>query len=194
MSDPCRLCKLLIDSSFDPSSHVSQLSHIVQGITANSSAFKSVHLPHTKTKENSDELSMTDTGCDCSPTSAFDNHLTSNQSIHPNASLFAFEMSNGGWSHMRWDWFLARCNEIWSWEGLSLIKGHGFRIGGMTHLLLLGVDLWIVMVQGRWSLQSFLGYWHKCKEILPLSIGFSFQSHESILTTMSSFKNKLLNK
>jgi len=50
------------------------------------------------------------------------------------------------------------------------------------------------MVQGHWSSQAFLGYWRKCEEILSLFIGFSFQSHESILSTMSMFKNRLLGK
>ena len=91
---------------------------------------------------------------------------------------------------MRHDWFLARCNKVWAKDGLSSIKGHGFRIGGTTHLLL-GVNPWVVMVQGRWSSQAFLGYWCKCKEIL-LFVSFSFQSHDSILTTMYSFKKRLL--
>ena len=87
-----------------------------------------------------------------------------------------------------------RCNEIWLEEDLASAKGHGFHIGGTTHLLLLGMDPWVVMVQGQWSSQSFLGYWHKCEEILSLFIGFSFQSHESILSTMSSFKTHLTSK
>src|SRR5882724_3237392 len=137
---------------------------------------------------------MTDTRCPCSPTTAFDHHIASNSAIPISALLFAFETGSGTWSPMKCKWFLARCDEIWSREGLASVKGHGFRIGGTTHLLLLGVDPWIVMVQGRWSSQSFLTYWRKCEEILPLFIGFSFQSHESILTTMKSFKNRLLNK
>jgi len=137
---------------------------------------------------------MTDTGCNFSPTSAFDHHIASNHAIPHDAPLFAFESGNGEWSPMKRDWFLARCNQIWALESLSSVKGHGFRIGGTTHLLLLGVDPWIVMVQGRWSSQAFLSYWRKCEEILPLFVGFSFQSQDSILTTMSSFKNKLLNK
>jgi len=112
----------------------------------------------------------------------FDHHLASNQSVPQNK--FAFETSDSSWSLMKWDWFLARCNEIWLWEGLSSIKGHGFRIGGMSHLLLLGIDLWIVMVQGRWSLQSFLGYWCKCEEIFETFHQLSVQSHESILTKL----------
>jgi len=76
---------------------------------------------------------------------------------------------------------------------MGLRKGHGFRIGGTTHLLLLGINPWIIMVQGRWSSQAFLGYWRQCEEILPLFMGFHLQDHASILMTMLSFKSRLLN-
>jgi len=33
------------------------------------------------------------------------------------------------------------------------LRGQSFKIGGTTHLLLLGIDPWIVMVQGRWGSQ-----------------------------------------
>jgi len=92
---------------------------------------------------------------------------------------------------MKHTWFLNRCNAIWEKDGLSSAKGHGFHIGGTMHLLLLGVDPWIVMVQGHWSSQSFLTYWHKCEDILCFFTGFSFQSHESILSTMKVFKERL---
>src|SRR5882724_3032356 len=127
---------------------------------------------------------MTDTCCNCSPMAAFDHHLESNSSIPSSAPMFAFKRGKGTWSPMRRSWFLAWCNEIWPREGLVSAKGHSFRIGRTTHLLLLGVDPWVVMVQGRWSSQSFLYYWRKCEEILPLFISFSLQSHESILSTM----------
>jgi len=83
---------------------------------------------------------------------------------------------------------------VWHKECLSSAKGHGFQIGGIMHLLLLGVNLWIVMVQGHWSSQQFLSYWQKCEEILSLFPGFSFQSCESILSIMSTFKNSLSGK
>jgi len=93
---------------------------------------------------------------------------------------------------MRQRWFLGGCNEVWELETLGSRKGHRFRIGGTTHLLLLGIDPWVIMVQGWWSSQAFLGYWRQCEEILPLFMGFHLQDHASILTTMSSFKSKLL--
>jgi len=184
----------LIDSSFNPTTHISHSAPFKCEIATNGCAFTSIHLPHTKTKDKGNKISMTDTGCNCSPTFTFDHHLTSNHCVPADAPLFAFETGEGEWSPMRWDWFLVRCNQVWALENLSSVKGHGFRIGGTTHLLLLSVDPWIVMVQERWTSQSFLSYWCKCEEILPLFIGFLFQSHESILTTMSAFKKRLLNR
>jgi len=189
-----RLCELLIDSKFDSSSHVSRCTIVKRGIASNNVAFTNFHIPRSKTKHDGEDICMTDTSCNSSPVTAFDHHLSSNSAIPPDAPLFAFETGPTSWSPMTRTLFLNRCDEIWSREGLSSVKGHGFRIGGTTHLLLLGVDPWIVMVQGRWSSQAFLGYWRKCEEILPMFIGFSFQSHDSILSSMSSFKNKLLNR
>jgi len=135
---------------------------------------------------------MSNSTCECSTISAFEHHLLSNTNIPNSSPLFAFETADGSWAPMIRTWFLECCNEVWEKEGLSSVKGHSFCIGGTTHLLLLGVDPWMVMEQGRWSSQSFLGYWWCCEEILVLFIGFSFQSHESILTTMSTLNQNLL--
>src|SRR5882724_672058 len=129
------------------------------------------HIPCMKTKEKGDDISLTNTLCDCSPTFTLDHHLRSNAAVPGAALIFAFETGGGTWAPMKRMWFLTWCNTIWACEGLSLVKGHGFQIGGTTHLLLLGVNPWVVMVQGRWSSQSFFSYWCKCEEILPLFIG-----------------------
>ena len=189
-----RLCELLIEMDFDPLSHVSCSAAFKCGVASNGSPFILLHLLRTKMKENSDNVSMTDTHCNCSPVAAINHHLESNSSVPSSAPMFTFEMGEGMWSPMRCSWFLVWCNEVWAHEELISIKGHSFRIGGTTHLLLLGVNPWVVMVQGRWSFQTFLSYWRKCKEIVPLFIGFSLQSRESILSTMKIFKNRLLNK
>ncbi|KAJ7135231.1 hypothetical protein C8R43DRAFT_835282, partial [Mycena crocata] len=55
--------------------------------------------------------------------------------------------------------FLGHCNEIWLAAGMGALNGHGFCIGGTTHLLLHGVDLWIVIKQGCWTSTAFLLYW-----------------------------------
>jgi len=185
---------LLIDSKFDLTTHISRSAIVKCGTASNNITFTNFHIPRSKTKHEGDDICMTDTLCNCSPVTAFDHHLSSNDSIPPHAPLFAYESSVNTWAPLTHKLFLKHCSEIWCREGLGSVKGHGFCIGGTTHLILLGIDPWIVMVQGRWSSQVFLGYWHKCEEILPLFIGFSFQSHDSILLTMSSFKNRLLNR
>ena len=81
--------------------------------------------------------------------------LSCNVSVPDHAPFFAFETSNGGWSPLTKDWFMARCNVIWHSAGLPRMLGHGFRIGGATHLLLLGD---IVATQGRWLSRAFLEY------------------------------------
>ncbi|KAF8586221.1 hypothetical protein K439DRAFT_1341413 [Ramaria rubella] len=184
----CRLGELLINSTFDFLVHVSRSTHIEPGITSNGFKFISVHVPCTKTKPKGDNIIITDSWCSCSPTSAFEHHILANAAVPPHAPLFSFITDNGSWSPMKRCWFMSRCNEIWLLDNLTSMKGHGFRIGSTTFLLLCGIDPWVVMVQGRWTSQSFLTYWRKCKEILPLFIGFSFQSHSSILSTMSTFK------
>jgi len=134
---------------------------------------------------------MSNSTCECSTISAFEHHLLSNTNIPNSSPLFAFETADGSWAPMKRMWFLDWCNEVWEKEGLSLVKGHGFHIGGTTHLLLLGVNPWVVMAQDHWSSQSFLRYWQCCEEILALFISFSLQSHESILSTISTFKSKI---
>ena len=93
---------------------------------------------------------------------------------------------------MRRQWFIGHCNKVWATCGLSALSGHSFRIGGTTHLLLLGVDPFIVMAQGRWQSTAFLEYWRLCEEIIPTFIGFSLSSHCSLLSTMALFKQCLL--
>ena len=43
----------------------------------------------------------------------------------------------------------------------------------MTHLLLMAIDPFIVMVQGHWKSTAFLEYWRLCEEIVLMFIGFS---------------------
>ena len=62
------------------------------------------------------------------------------------------------------------------------------------HLLVLGIDPFIVMVQGRWKSNTFLEYWRHCEDILPNMIGLALnlQCHSSFLSNMAAFKHKLL--
>ncbi|KAJ7893702.1 hypothetical protein B0H14DRAFT_2334758, partial [Mycena olivaceomarginata] len=93
--------------------------------------------------------------------------------------LFAYA-TRTGWAHLTRSDFLGRCNEIWLAAGMGALNGHGFRIGGTTHLLLHGVDPWIVMKQGRLTSAAFLLYWHNVEEILPLFIGDSLDTFTTL--------------
>ena len=119
-------------------------------------------------KDAGKDINVMDTTCPCSATSTLEHHLSSNKAIPKSAPLFSFETADNQWDPMKHTWFMARCNAIWGKDGLTSIKDHRFQISGTTHLLLLGVDLWVVMVQGHWSSQAFLLYWRKCEDILCL--------------------------
>jgi len=179
---------------FDPKAHVTLSTSVRHGVVANGSKIVNFNIPHTKMKPEGDTINVSDSTCECSAIDTLEHHLTSNTDIPSDALLFAFETADNSWSPMKCTRFIDRYNEIWHEEGMPSVKGHGFHIGGTTHLLLLGVDPWIIMVQGHWSSPSFLCCWWKCEEILSLFIGFLFQSHESIVSTMSTFKNCFLSK
>ena len=74
------------------------------------------------------------------------------------------------------DWCISRCNTVWKEAGFEdKLLIHGFHIGGATEMLLRGTLPDIVMVQGRCLLtRSFVLYWHKIEDILPLFLSCSF--------------------
>ena len=188
----CRLAELCIDGVFDPQKHPSRNSLRRCGITVTGIKYGSFWAPSTKTSPNGQEILWTDSACPASAVWAIKNHLEINDKLPANAHLFAFEADDGKHYVMRRSWFLDRCNEIWKSAGLPTITGHSFRIGGTTHLLLISVDPFVLMVQGWWKSNAFLEYWRNCEEIIPTLIGFSLQSHSSILTQMNAFKQCLI--
>jgi len=148
----CRLGSLTIKTDFDPDRHVSRSITVRRGIASNGIRYSNFHVPSTRTKyEKGDDINIYESTCSCSAYTAFEHHLVANKNVPRDAPLFAFETADGGWAPMKKDWFTECCNEIFETAGLGSVKGHGLRIGGTTHLLLLGIDPWIVMVQGRWS-------------------------------------------
>src|SRR5882724_4496443 len=140
--------------------------------------------PSMKTSTHSKEIRWIDSCCSCSAEWAFQNHWAINTHVPPSGHLFGFETVSGHFLPMHRSWFLDRCNEVWFSKGLTTTSGHSFRISGMIHLLLLGVDPFIVMAQGHWRL---------CKEIIATFLGFSLSLQGSLLSTMSLFKQCLLN-
>jgi len=155
--------------------------------------YHSFWAPSTKTSPRGEDIRWTDSQCLCSAEWAFKSHLTINQFVPQMAHLLAFETASGGLAPMRKHWFLAQCNKIWATKDFSSLTGHSFQIGGTTHLLLLGVDPFIVIAQGHWRSSVFLDYWRLCEEIIPTFVGFSLTWQSSLLSTMSLFKLCLLN-
>ena len=71
-----------------------------------------------------------------------------NSHVPPSTPLFTYETDNGSFVPMKCHYVMDCCTEIWVAKGLEPLSGHAFRIGGTMHLLVLGVDPFIVMVQG----------------------------------------------
>jgi len=74
--------------------------HIGHSIAANGIKFLNFYLPCTKTKEKGKDINITNSTCQCSATTSFEHHLSSNQLIPDTAPLFAFKTGNGMWSLM----------------------------------------------------------------------------------------------
>ncbi|KAJ7758187.1 hypothetical protein DFH07DRAFT_741759 [Mycena maculata] len=176
--DCARLGECHVDSvvSFNPSHRIFRRDSCqVRG------RHKSVRIkvPYTKTQQSGDWLTSTETFDDVDAVAAFEHHLVVNASVPDSAPLFAYATASG-WAHLTRTDFIETCNGIWMAAGLGALNGHGFRIGGTTHLLLHGVDPWIVMKQGRWTSAAFLLYWRNVEEILPLFIGDSLDTLNSL--------------
>jgi len=141
----CQLGDVCIDALFDPLKHVSHSSQKTSGMTLSGIKYHSFWAPSTKTSPMGEEIRWMDSQCLCSSKWAFQNHLTINWFIPQMAQLLAFKTTLGSFAPIRKCWFLAWCNEIWAMKGFSSLTGHSFQIGGTTHLLLLGVDPFIVI-------------------------------------------------
>ena len=190
----CRLGELVVPSrnTFDSVKHVAR-SAPLSFSSINETRFATLHIPWTKTTlvEGAD-ISITARKDPSCPVSALEHHLRCNSSIPAHAPFFAFSTAAGGWAPMTRDWFLHRCNKIWVAAGLPDMPGHGFRIGGATHLLLSGVPPDIVATQGRWLSRAFLEYWRWIESILPLFISTSgFSSRfDAISKAMDHYRRK----
>ena len=124
---------------------------------------------------------------------AFTNHLKINGHTPPSSYLFGLKSELSTFLPMCKSIFMSRCNEKWSSLHLNSLGIHSFHIGGTTQLLLIGMDPFNVMVQGRWKSMAFLEYWKNCKEIIPTCISLSLSSNSSVLTSMSAFKQCIIN-
>ena len=177
---------------FNPTSHAGHSMPQKSGKTVSGFTYHAFWAPQTKTMPRGEFIMWTDSLCDCSVQWAFTNNLSINSRVPASDHIFKFETDDGTFAPMKCAWFMARCNEVWLAKGLQALSGHSFRIGSTTHLLLMGINPFIVMVQGHWKSSTFLEYWRSCKEIIPTFIGFFQSSKASILSTMSAFKQHLL--
>jgi hypothetical protein len=190
----CRLGELTIPSvnGFDMVKHVARSADLSFS-SINDTRYASLRIPWTKTTQiEGAVVSITARRDPSCPVAALEHHLLSNSSVPGHAAFFAFGTASGSWAPMTRGWFMARCNNIWSAAGLSDMLGHGFRIGGATHLLLLGVAPDIVATQGRWLSRAFLDYWRQIESILPLfmsCVGVSSRV-DAVLSAMDSFRRK----
>lgn len=176
-----RLGELTIPSknSFNPERHVARTAKRRLRTTPKGVDFYSLTLPWSKTT-NVAGLEITFTDCDdaTSPVPAFTRHLMLNSHIPSAAPLMSYESTAAsGWAPLTRDWFLERCNSIWSKSDMTTLTGHSFRIGGATELLLRGTPPDIVAAQGSWKSRAFLEYWRKVDHILPLFISESFTAN-----------------
>ncbi|KAJ7750779.1 hypothetical protein B0H16DRAFT_1318402, partial [Mycena metata] len=191
--DCARVGELLVDSAtkFDPARNVTRGCPKKRGTASNNHRFLQFKVPWTKTKRSlGDWLTSTETFDDVDPVAALEHHFVLNSAVPDSAPLFAYA-TRDGWAHLTRGDFMERCNEIWLAAGMGAINGHGFRIGGTTHLLLCGVDPWVIMKQGRWTSSAFLLYWRNIEEILPLFIGDSLDTFASLKEAVARLANSL---
>ncbi|KAJ6562871.1 DNA breaking-rejoining enzyme [Mycena vulgaris] len=189
--DCARIGEILIDSpsKFDPTRNVTRGCPKKRGVASNEHKFLRFKVPWTKTKRAAgDWITSTETFDNVDAVSALEHHLAVNSTVPDTAPLFAYT-SRSGWAHLTRADFMGRCNDIWMAAGMGALNGHGYRIGGTTHLLLHGVDPWIVMKQGRWTSAAFLLYWRNVEEILPLFIGDSLDTFTSLKNSVTRLAN-----
>ncbi|KAI0629180.1 hypothetical protein C8Q77DRAFT_1220377 [Trametes polyzona] len=188
-----RLGELVIPSrrTFDCRKHASAVTMVGVRNLPSGTQYAVFHIPWTKTtKQNGADVILT---ANSDPTNPL-NHRAVNKRVPGKAPLFAFESNDtvDRWAPMTRDWFLAHCNEVWTSAGLNMLTGHCFRIGGATELLLRGTHPDIVATQGGWKSRSFLEYWRKIEQILPLFISNSFDQSRAqlLLNTMDQCRRR----
>jgi hypothetical protein len=166
----CRLGELVVTSILEYK-HVTRSAPLHISKTPKGIPFATLHIPWDKVNTNQGaDISITarpgDPTC---PFNALINHLRVNFNVPMNAPFFAYQTSPNTYSWLERESFMNHCNEIWEKFGLPDVSGHCFRIGGATHLLLLGHPPELVQAQGRWkSASAFMGYWREVEVILPI--------------------------
>lgn len=189
-----RLGEMTVPSplGFDPSLHCSRSSDFKLSSLQNGTISISFRIPWTKTTRSEAFLvvltARDDSLC---PVAAIINHFRVNTAPPANTSLFAYKLSDGGWSQMIKRDFLSFILRIWGKQGNNRISGHCFRIGGAVALLLSGVPPEVVAATGGWTSLAFLLYWRRVEEIIPLCTSFAYSRTQidQVSSIMHSFSN-----
>lgn len=136
--------------------------------------FASLSIPWSKTsKFDGAVISITARpGSPLCPIAALRNHLRVNSDLPSSAPFFSYadNSDENGFLNLTRVGVMARANAIWVSTGLPSMKGHGFRIGGATHLLLTGTPPQVVEAQGRWTSRAFMDYWREVQIVIPVFI------------------------
>jgi len=136
-------------------------------------------IPWTKsTRERGADVVLTARSDPLCPCVAVLNHFMINNKIPSDQPLFLYELPNGAYRPMTKQDFLSFVNKVWSDAGLLQIYGHSFRIGGAVELLLVGVPPEVVAATGGWTSLTFLLYWRRLKDLLPMSTARAYRRSE----------------
>ena len=141
-----------------------------------------LHLPHTKTHSNGEEIVLVDQTDPVNLILLLKNHIRVN--AIPKDGLLFFFRESGTLTVLDKISFLQHCNDIWLLFSHPHFTGHSFRIGDTTKLLITGISLEVVRVTSQWSSESFLQYSRSLKDITPHYI--------SNLPTLSKRCNRFL--
>ncbi|KAG2079081.1 hypothetical protein BDR04DRAFT_1063614 [Suillus decipiens] len=110
----CRLVIPTINSS-DMTKHVTRSVLPIVTQESNNMRRSTFHIPWTKTTGNiGADINVTSRDHITCPHAALFRHLKANPDIPLHAPLFSFQTPTGTWTSMTEQWFLKRCNQIWS--------------------------------------------------------------------------------
>ncbi|KAH7105010.1 DNA breaking-rejoining enzyme [Auriculariales sp. MPI-PUGE-AT-0066] len=170
----CRLGEVLppTQATFDASRHVSrEARYQFEPITGTSKMAFHLPIPWTKTTGGRGAtITLTELGGELCPVAAMRNHLLRNRPLPSETPFFAFLDPASGWKTLDRTAFMGVCASAWEAVGLVGTKGHSFRIGGTTTLLLKGVHPTIVAQQGRWSSAAFMRYMREVRRLIPQAV------------------------
>ena len=185
-----RLGELTVPSAgrYDPKYHPPASTPISFSTFNQGTRSASFRVPWTKTKKEEGASVIVTARDDLStcPVHALQIHrFITNKDCPPDRHIFSYHSPTGEWMPMVKKVFLDFCDSVWKDAGLEHVLGHSFRIGGAVELLLAGVNPDIVAATGGWESLSFLLYWRRMEEIIPLSTSKAYsKAHVEELTSI----------